>query len=223
MGKTLNFGDLPLMRAEYGLAFAPSPPGFDEIARIRNIFSKRLPHISDFSGGGSFTFSIGREIGVGLDDLSLGIGLALRHNRLIVAWQRLKPEMAYVRFETLQAYLAEALDLIEPRSISKAVGFYVNLIPDSHGDPIDLVSKELFPRLPDGNVSSESRGSWEIMGGRAKLSLTQVPEGAVLDTRFSMAASDNPMESIGRTHDALIGFFDAIITDEARRVWKLEH
>ncbi len=213
------------MRVEYVLTFTSVlPPTLDEISRLRAAFKERLPDVTDFSGpGGPFNLSIGSGMGAGFDNLEKGIGLALRDNRMFAAWQRLTPETSYVRFDTLRDYLSEAWDIIERRPIAKAVGVYINLIPHAHGKAIDLVSDTLFARLPNGSISTDARGTWELMGGEFKLNIAPVVEGAVLDTRFSIPVTDNPINGVDDAHAALIDLFASIITEQAKHVWKLEH
>lgn len=229
---TLNFANLPLLRVEYALTFEEvRPPSLDQIIAIRQALSSELPIVSDFAGaGGPVNLPVGIGLGAGFDDIERGIGLALRENRIFVAWQKLRDDISYedIRFPVLRSLLSRAVSVIEAGgqklSFAKAIGKYVNLVPAVHGPSQSLLHPSLFPHLlPEDVPASDVRCRWNFDGVEYRLDVYKIAEDSVIETTCMCEANiQDPMKSIDQTHTFLNQRFRAIISEEAKDVWKLE-
>jgi len=220
--ESLEFGQLPLLRVEYSLQVEPiAPASLDDLCQLRAAFREELPQVTDFGGPSSgFSINMGSAMGAGFDNLATGVGLAVRAERVFAAWQRLRPETAYVRFETLRSLLTKALSLQHHRTPTQAYGFYANRVPREHGTPKELLIPSLFGQL-NGVSPKDLRVTWELNGGDYRLNVYAVEDGWMLETLFIVPCVD-PTESLDMVHRTLLETFHAIITDKARTIWQLK-
>jgi len=231
--QSLEFENLPLLRVEYSIFFEPlAIPTLDEIFALRRTFQDQLPVVSDFSGPvGPINFSVGSGPGVGLDNFEEGLGLAVRQNRLIVAWQKINPNTDYVRFERIKQIVLGAWKLLENRKIIAATGVYANLVNTDQGSPEKYLLKHLFSPLKvgDGSVPTEVRLAWRLATGTFKLFVYPISEGTMIENFFVVEpdqesepyTKNDPEPYINIVHSELIRVFDSLITKHARDTWKI--